>query len=352
MDLSTSTPNPHPTSTPTPTRDAATAEPSQRRRQVIRLFGAGAATALAGAPLLASAQAERPMRFIVPFPAGTTTDAAARLFGKVITDRTGRPVTIENRPGANGVIAVQAALAAPADGNTVFIGANSTLSTNAAAFKKLAYDPVADFSLVGFLVLAPCFLMVPAHSRFDTVAQLVAEARRRPKALNYAAGSVTYQLISEWLNDLAKIQATAIPFKGSNEARVAVVAGEVDYALTDASEDVASLVKAGRLKVLMHTSTERSPLLPDVPSAVEAGYPDFIALTWSAAAVSSKTPAPLVESLRSLIADCARSPEVREFYAKRSMPQLSLGGGDMQKYQREEVARWNRIVAATGFERQ
>ncbi len=322
------------------------------RRRLLQLAGAGTATTLAGAPLAVLAQSDKPMRFIVPFPPGTGTDIAARLFAKIINEKTGRAITVDNKPGANGVIAVQAALAAPPDGQTIFVGANSALSTNAAAFKKLAYDPVADFSLLGFLMVAPCFVIVPGNSPYDTLAQLVADARKRPKALNYGAGSVTYQLFLEWLNEQARMQTTCISYKGSNEARLAVLSGTVDYAITDASEDAAGLVRDGRMKALLHTAAQRSPLLPNVPSSPEAGYPEYSAVTWVAAAVPSRTPAAITDSLRTLFADAAASPQAKEYYARRSMPQLNLAGDAMQKYQKEEIARWQRLVAATGYERE
>ena len=322
------------------------------RRRLLQLAGVGAAVSLTGAPAITMAQTDRPLKFIVPFPPGTGTDLAARLFAKVITEKTARATVVENKPGGNGVIAVQAALAAPPDGNTIFVGANSTLSTNAAAFKRLPYDPVGDFSLLSFLVIVPCFVIVPPGSPYTSVQQLLADARRRPKALNYGAGSVTYQLILEWLNELARTQSTCIMFKGSTEARVAVMGATVDYAITDASEDVAALARAGKLRVLLHTAEQRSPLLPDVPSSVDAGLPEFVALTWAAAAVSSKTPAAITEGLRHLFAEVAKSPEVKDYYTRRSMPQLALAGAELQKYQRDEIQRWQRLVAAIGFERE
>jgi len=321
----------------------------EERRRLLRV--AAGATALT-VPGLGRAQEKTRLRFIVPFPAGTGTDQAARLFAKVITDKTGRPVTVENKPGANGFIGVQAAMTAPPDGNTVFIGANSTLSTNAATFKQLPYDPVGDFSLLSLLVMIPTFIIVSANSPFTNIGQLFEEARRRPGAMNYASGSVTYQLMMEWLHEQAKVRSTCIPYKGANEARMAVLSGDVDYAISDAGEDVASLVKAGKFRALMHSYTKRSPLLPDVPSAPEAGYPEFIALTWAAAAVSSKTPQAVTDQLRALFAECAASPEVQEFYTRRSTPQLSLGPAELQRFQRQEVERWERIVAQIGFVKQ
>jgi tripartite-type tricarboxylate transporter receptor subunit TctC len=323
--------------------------PTPPRRRVLQF---AAVTATLGMSAFSIAQNQPPLRFVVPFPAGTGTDQAARLFGKLISERTGRAVVVENKPGANGIIGVRAVLAAPADGNTLFLGANSTLSTNAATFKELPYDPVGDFSLLSILVVIPTFIIVPGNSRFSSIKELFDEARERPGSLNYASGSVTYELMMEWLHEQAGVRAKSIPYKGANEARMAVISGDVDYAITDAAEDAANLVKAGRCKALMHSYTERSLLLPEVPSAPEAGYPEFIGLVWAAAAVSSKTPPAVTDELRALFAECAKSKEAQEFYARRSSPQLQLSASELSRFQREEVDRWHRIVAQIGFEKQ
>ena len=150
-----------------------------------------AAALIPAAPALAQAQdfPNRPIKFVVPFPPGSGTDTSARYFGKKLSEMTGQPVIVENKPGANGFIAVKQVLAAPADGYTVFVGSNSTLAVNVALFRSLPYNPQTDFAPLSMMMRAPAVLAVPPQSRFKTLGDLVAAAKAAPGKLNHAAGS-------------------------------------------------------------------------------------------------------------------------------------------------------------------
>jgi tripartite-type tricarboxylate transporter receptor subunit TctC len=329
---------------------------TMRRRMFLSLGGAAALAVLCGgvhvdAHAQAAAYPSRPIKIIVPFPVGTGTDGTARVFAKKIGDATGQPVIVENKPGGNGFIGVQAVLNAPADGYTVFIGSNSTLSTNAATFKKLPYDPIADFAPITLLMRGPCLVIVPANSPYKTLNDLIADARKRPTALNYGAGSISYTLYTEWLNEMAKIKTTNVPYKGASEALNGVLSGTVDYAVVNAS-GAAELVRAGKIRALVHTADERSPLLPDVPSSAEAGFPEFLAYNWVATAVSAKTPPEIVRKLGALFAQAGATPEVKDFHARQHTPLLMSGPNELRRYQTEEIGRWKRLMTAAGLELQ
>jgi tripartite-type tricarboxylate transporter receptor subunit TctC len=327
-----------------------------RRRMFLSLGGAAALAVLCGsvhvdARAQAAAYPSRPIKVVVPFPVGTGTDGTARVFAKKIADITGQAVIVENKPGGNGFIGVQAVLNAPADGYTVFIGSNSTLSTNAATFRKLPYDPVADFAPITLLMRGPCLVIVPSNSRYKTLNDLIADARKRPTALNYGAGSISYTLYTEWLNEMAKIKTTNVPYKGASEALNGVLSGTVDYAVVNAS-GVTELAKAGKVRALVHTAEERSPLLPDVPSSAEAGFPEFLAYNWVAAAVSAKTPPEIVRKLGALFAQAGATAEVKDFHARQHTPLLMSGPAELRRYQTDEIARWKRLMTAAGLELQ
>lgn len=316
----------------------------------------GAATAVAtGWPAWAAAQADgfpqRPLRFVVPFPPGSGADTTARMFAKKIGEATGQPISVENKPGGNGFIGVQTVLNAAPDGYTVFIGSNSTLSTNAATFRSLPYDPLVDFAPISLISRGPCFIIVPPGSPYKTLADLIADARRRPGALNYATGSMSYTLYSEWLNDLAKMRTTAINYKGAGDVINVVMAGTVDFAVVDAS-GAHELVKGGRLRALAFTAPERSPVSPQVPSIVEAGLPDFLAVNWVAAAVSARTPPAVVERLVALFAQAGREPETLEYYRRQGTQLIMSSPAELRRYQVDEIARWKRLMGITGLELQ
>lgn len=323
------------------------------RRQISALALGGMATLALTMPVVGRAQVDaypsRPIKFIVPFPPGSGTDTTARMFAKKIGELTGQPVTVENKAGGNGFIGVQAVLNAPADGYTVFIGSNSTLSTNAATFKKLPYDPIADFTPITLLSRGPCLIVVPPNSPYKSLNDLIAAAKKRPGELNYATGSVSYTLYSEWLNELAKIKTTAITYKGAGDAINVTMAGTVDFSVVDASGAI-ELVKGGRLRALAYTAPERTQRLPDVPTSAEAGIPGYLAHNWVAAAVPAKTPLEAVKRLGVLFEQAGASTEVREYYSRQSTTLLMTGSTEMRKYQIDEIARWKRLATATGLE--
>jgi len=200
----------------------------------------------------------KPIKFVVPFPPGSGTDTSARYFGKKLSDATGQPVVVENRPGANGFIAVRAVLLAPADGYTVFVGSNSTLAVNTALFKSLPYDPVTDLAPLTMMMRAPALLIVPPSSNYKSMADLIAAAKSQPDKLDYGAGSAGYQLMAELFNDMAKVQTHHVPYKGASEAITAVVSGTVSMAFADITSAYA-LGKGGKLRALAVASDRRVP---------------------------------------------------------------------------------------------
>lgn len=330
--------------------------PALRRRALLARAASACAAATGLTGLVAHAQqpstfASRTIRFIVPFPPGSGTDSTARVFAKLIGELAGQPAIVENKPGANGIIAVQSALAARPDGHTIFFGSNTTFSTNAALVKNLPYDPLKDFAPLTAVARSSMLIIVPAASPYKTMADLIADARKRPGALNYGAGSVSYTLYSEWLNELAHMKTTNIAFKGAGEVIAATAAGQIDFAVVDSTGAV-ELVKAGRIRALAYTGDARSALLPQVPTIAEAGLPEFKANAWVGAAVSAKTPEPVVQALRALFQKAGERPEVAEYFARVGMTRWMSSPQQMRQFQLEEIERWKRIAAAAGIEAQ
>ncbi len=285
----------------------------------------------------------RPIKFLVPFPPGSGTDTSARYFGKKISEMTGQPVVIENRAGGNGFIAVQQVLSAPPDGYTIFIGSNSTLSTNAALFKKLPYDPVGDFAPISALVKGPALLIVPPDSPYKTLAEFIDAARKAPGKLNYGAGSAGYQLMGELFAERTGVRMQHVPYKGASDAVTAVAAGNVDFSPVDISAAI-ELARNGKLRALAVASDARSPQLPDVPTAVEAGAPGYTAYTWVAAMAPAQTPAPVLARLTELFVAIVQQPETREFYARQGQEVAPPGPDYLRTFQRDEIALWKRIA--------
>ncbi|MGE8317499.1 MAG: Bug family tripartite tricarboxylate transporter substrate binding protein [Comamonas sp.] len=324
------------------------------RRSWLRLaLAAGLACSAAALAPLARAEdfPSKPIKFIVPFGPGSGTDTSARYYGKKLQELTGQPVVVENRPGGNGFIAVKQALAAPADGYTVFIGSNSTLAVNAALFKALPYDPVADFAPLTMMMRAPAVVVAPGNSPYRDLKDLVADAMAHPGKVNFGAGSAGYQLMGELLNDVGRVQTTHVPFKGAGEVATAVAGGTVDYAFAEATS-VQELIKSGRLRGLAVASDRRIATLPQVPTAREAGLPGIESYAWVGAMVSAKTPPAVTARLAALFTQIAQLPETQEFYSHLGASAMAGGPAQMREFQSAEIALWKRIARQAKVELQ
>lgn len=293
----------------------------------------------------------KPVKFIVPFPPGSATDSSARYFARKFTEVTGQTVVVDNKPGANGFIAVKAVLSAPADGYTVFIGSNSTLAVNAALFKQLPYDPVADFTPLSMLTRTPAMLIVQGQSEFKTMKDLMAGAKAKPGQLNFGAGSAGYQLMAEAFSDAANVNTVHVPFKGASEAVTAVAAGTVHFSFVEMMSAI-EMVKGGKLRALAVASERRPSALSGVPTATEAGLPGFTAYAWVAAVVSAKTPKAEADKLASIFTAIERQPETKESYERTGAEVMNGGPEEMRTFQNAEIKLWKRIAAKAKVELQ
>ena len=312
------------------------------------LLGAGLTVAAGGWARRAAAQdgaafPSRMFRFIVPFPAGSGSDGMARVYAAALGELSGQNVVVDNRPGADGIVAAHALAAAPADGYTIMFGSNSNLATNVALYRKLPYDPIADFTPLSIVEGSYCMIVVPASSPYKTLGDLIADARRRPGTLNHAAGTSTYGLWAQWLAEAAKMRITNIPYKGSGEAVTAVVGAQVDFCIM-AIEVAAEMAKSGRLRALAFAGEERFPLLPDVPLASESGAPGFTAFTWAAFVVSAKTPPAIARKLEGLFSRLGSVNAIKARQSQRGLLPVPTGGAYLRQKQLEEIARWRRLV--------
>ncbi|NQW81146.1 MAG: tripartite tricarboxylate transporter substrate binding protein [Polaromonas sp.] len=322
-----------------------------RRTLMAGLAGVALLGAAAMAPALAQGFPNKPIKFIVPFPPGSATDTSARYFAKKLSEMTSQPVIIDNRAGGNGFIAVRAVLSAPADGYTVFIGSNSTLAVNTALFKSLPYDPIADFSPLTMMVRAPALLIVPGGSSHTTLPELMAAAKAKPGALNYAHGSAGYQLMAELFNETANVKTYGVPFKSATDSVVAVASETVDLAFVEITS-AQELVKSGKLRALAVASASRIGVLPSVPTSAEAGLPGFNAYVWVAAVVSSKTPKAETDKLAALMTTIENLPETREFYERIGGEVMRGGPEQMRAFQKSEIDLWKRIAVKAKIEQQ
>jgi tripartite-type tricarboxylate transporter receptor subunit TctC len=320
------------------------------RRRVI----AGAAGALAVAPFGASAQAAyptKPIRFILPFPPGSGTDIGARITAKQITDMTGQPVIVDNRAGGNGLIAAQAAATSLNDGYTVFITTMTTQAVNLSLYKKLPYDPQADFIPVMRFGLSPMLCVVRnVDDQPKTLAELVERARKASAPLNFASGNTSSMVAGSAFLKQIGAKGTHVSYKGTPQGLTDLLAGQVDFFFPDLTPSV-PLVQQGKLRALGVTGVQRIGSLPDVPTMTEAGVPIEL-VTWSGAFLPAGTPRPIVDKLNELLNKALASPEYQEL-SKRSGTSTAPNSPEaFAAFVKSEVKLWGDAVRAAGIEPQ
>lgn len=323
--------------------------PMSRRRLLASVAALAAAPALHAQP--APAYPSKPIRFILPFPAGSGTDVGARIVAKQITEATGQPVIVDNRAGGNGLIAAQAAAQAPADGYTVFVTTMTTQAVNLSLYRKLPYDPQKDFVPVGRFSLSPMLLVVRnTDDQPKTVAELVERMKKSPTPLNYASGNTSSQVAAGVLTKLAGATATHVPYKGTPQGLTDLIAGQVDFFFPDLTPSV-PLVKDGKLRALAVTGKNRIASLPDLPTMREAGFPVDL-VTWSGAFVPAGTPRPIVDRLNELMRRALTSAEYGELNKRSGTTTIPTTPEEFAAFVREEVDLWGAAVRAAGIEPQ
>lgn len=325
-------------------KDRTTTHPSRRSLLV------AASGALVGFPIVSRGQdiyPSKPIKFIVPFGAGSSSDLVARTYAKVIGELAGQAVIVENKGGADGIIAARALLSQPADGYCVMFASNTLLSTNAAVHKNLAYDPLKDFEPISVLQVSHAVVAVPAKSKFKTFDDLVKFAAMNPTTITHGAGSPTYTLFNAWMTQLLGIKVTNVPYKDSGGAAQAIAGEQVDYAVT-AAAPLLPLVESGRVRVLLYTGPQRHPSLPSVPTAKEAGLKSYEALIWNAVAVRAGTPSAIRDRLVELFQKASSSEEIQARVKGQGYSVSFSGPAAMQKFQLTEISRWKALVADSG----
>ncbi|MBB5690701.1 tripartite-type tricarboxylate transporter receptor subunit TctC [Roseomonas alkaliterrae] len=251
-------------------------------------------------PQAAGAQAAwptGPIRAIVPFAPGSATDTVGRLFAEKMREVLGQPVVVENRAGANGLIGAEAVARAPADGNTVLVGTNSTNAAARALFRNVPFDMENGFVAISTIATVPLLVAVKADSPYRTLADLIAAARARPDGITYATASSSQQVAAASLAAQANVQMLAVPYRSSPLAVQDLLAGRVDLFVADQAV-ILPQAQAGALRILAVTSAQRSAAVPDVPTVREAGnLPDYEVIAWFCLFAPAGTPADRVARL-------------------------------------------------------
>ena len=300
------------------------------------------------APGIAQDYPSRPVKVVVPAPPGGGTDHVARLVGAKFQEITGQPWVVDSRGGANGIIGTDVVAKSLPDGYSVVMVYVSH-SVNPSMYKKMPYDTLKDFEPITQVTTQPLVIVVHPSLPVKTVKQLVALAKARPGELNYgSSGSGTGpHLAMELLAVQAGITINHIPYKGGGPLTSAVVAGEVPIAFFTPPPSIPQ-IQAGRMRAIAVSGAKRSPMLPDVPTVAESGYPGFEASTWYGLLAPAGTPREIVGKFYQQVARIVRMPDVNEKLALQGVEPVGSAPEEFARHIRSEMIKWDKVVKASG----
>jgi tripartite-type tricarboxylate transporter receptor subunit TctC len=284
---------------------------------------------------------------VVGFPPGGANDILARLVGARLQEAWGQSVIIDNKPGANAIIGTDFVAKSAPDGYTLLVGASGAMTFNPGLYAKLPYDPVRDFAPVTMLGSFPLVLGIHPSLPAQSVKELVALARASPGKLNYGAGSTPFQLAAELFKLQAELQINHIPYKGSAATVAAVMANDVQLTFVDAPPAVAQ-VRAGRLRALAVTSRTRAAVLPEVPTMVEAGLPQYEVVLWTSLFAPAGTPRPVLEALHAQTLKTLQIAEVRERMAALGIDPVGNTPAELGAILRADLEKWTAVAKNAG----
>ena len=308
---------------------------------------AGALGWLTGASRAQGQWPTRPISYIVPFPAGGTTDVLGRLIGQKLGTALGQTIVIDNRGGAGGSLGSEIAARAAPDGYTLLGGTISSHAINVSLYPKLGYDPIKSFVPITLSGTNPVVLVVNQASPYKTLADVVAAAKAKKPLSSASAGSGTSQhLALELLKAKAGVDITHIPYKGSGPAIQDVIGGQVDM-MFDTTVVAGPHIESGKLRALAVTSAKRVATMPNVPAVAESGIPglaDYEVISWQAIFAPAATPKPIVDRLHIEIAKILNEPEMQERIAKLGMQGADMSTDQIAAFQKAEVAKWATVI--------
>lgn len=316
------------------------------RRTSLHLLAAFAACILS--PLaLAQAWPAKPITLVIPFPAGGHTDSIGRLVAEHLGKRLGQSVVVENRPGVNGSLGTESVIRSAPDGYTLVMAGIGTLAINPKVNPNVKYDALRDLTHIALVARNPNVLLASPGFPPRDVKELVALAKAKPRSINFALTGVgsSGHLAMELLKQAAGVEFNAIPYKGDAPATTDLLGGQVDLLFLNSVVAVPQ-VRSGKLRALAVTSAARNPLLPDVPTLVEAGVPGSVSESWTSVAGPAALPAPIVERLNREVNAILVLPEVQEKFASTGTIAMPGSVADANAFVRAEVDKWAQVIRA------
>lgn len=320
------------------------------RRTVLGIF----ACVMLAPTIAAAAQAQsyptRPIRFIVPYPPGGSTDTYARIIGAKLSEGLGQQLVIDNRTGAAGSVGAEIASKAVPDGYTIVLGQDSNLVIGQAVRSVKNYDTLRDFAPISLVVRTPQVIVVNDVSPLKSIKDLVARAKANPGKLTFASAghAGSSHVMGAFFNIRAGIDTVHVPYKGGGPGMLDLRAGRVDYMVTSMVSSL-NFARDGRARLLAITGTKRSPLFPDVPTLTEAGYPGFESMIWHGVLAPAKVPRHVVTRINQEVVKALAQPEVQKSLQFEGGTASPSTPEEFQAFIRADVERWTQMVKQTGI---
>ena len=316
---------------------------SAPRRRLPIIVAALAMVALAATPVRAE-YPDKVIKIIVPFSSGGGTDIIARTLAQEISSDLGKPVIIENKPGAGTVIGTQVVATSAADGYTLLL-ASFAHAVNPSLNSKLPFDPHKDFAAVSLIARSLNIVVVNPASKIKSIADLIAEAKANPGKLNYGTfgTGTSAHLAGELFKSMANVNLTTVAYRGAAPAITDLLGGQIDVIFTTVAS-AASLVGGGQLRALAVTTAQRSPAFPDLPTVAEGGVSGYAAESWYGLYAPAKTPAPIIERLNKAVAKAIQSPAFKRLEANEGLIMVGGPPEELDRYVRDEEARWAKLI--------
>jgi tripartite-type tricarboxylate transporter receptor subunit TctC len=293
---------------------------------------------------------EKPIRLIVGFPPGGSSDTVARLVAQHLSPQLGQPVVVENKPGAGGLIGSELVAKSAPDGHTLLL-ATAANATSAAMMKQLPFDPLDGFAWITTLTTYPFVIAAAAGSKFSSLRDVMVEAKKAPATVSYSTAGVgtSHHLLGEWFGAEAGVELLHVPFKGGASPVTEVMSGRVDV-MFETMTLVLPHIRSGKLRALAVTSPQPVEFLPGVPAAAQT-LPGFVFQSWLGVAAAAGTPKPVVDSLNGQIRKVLSKPEVQERLASLGGSAAPVTPAEMRAQVRTEIERWRRLVESRNIER-
>jgi|SRR5690606_7218128 len=302
--------------------------------------GVGATAAVAAYP-------ERPITIVVPFGAGSGTDAIARMVAQGLADKLGQPAAVANKPGAGGIIGASFVANSPGDGHTLLVATSGPMAANASLYSKLAYDPQADFEPIAIVAKRPMVILASKEAQARTFPEIIAEAKANPGKVNFGSSNTTSRVFVELLKKSKDVQVETVLYKDVGSLMTDLISGRVSYVFEDAGPSLTQ-IRADRVNLVAVADKKRAGFAPDTPATSEYDFDDRGLVTWYAVFAPKNTPPEIVDKLNQTINEYTRGPAMKKMAEDVGLELVNVTPAEFKEFQKGEIAKWQQLVELTG----